>query len=175
VCGRGGRKLKVRYQSHRGRQSPAYPLPVEHPGREPRQLVPADQRRSDRPGGRRRAARRAHTSRREGRDQAAEELEHDHDTALKQWRLQVERARYQADRAERRYAVIPTYEAPTSQPLFTGVVRSRPAFDAAFPQAMNALALLDVRGGATAGAAADLESARSPGSRTPGSRARPRT
>jgi uncharacterized protein YndB with AHSA1/START domain len=35
--------------------------------------------------------------------QAAEALEQDHDAALKQWRLQVERARYQADRAERRY------------------------------------------------------------------------
>ena len=35
--------------------------------------------------------------------QAAEVLEHDHDAALRQWRLQVERAQYQADRAERRY------------------------------------------------------------------------
>ena len=35
--------------------------------------------------------------------QAAEALEQDHDAALNQWRLQVERARYQADRAERRY------------------------------------------------------------------------
>ena len=34
---------------------------------------------------------------------AAEALEADHDAALKQWRLQLERARYQADRAERRY------------------------------------------------------------------------
>ena len=35
--------------------------------------------------------------------QAAEALEQDHDAALKQWRLQLERARYQAERAERRY------------------------------------------------------------------------
>jgi uncharacterized protein YndB with AHSA1/START domain len=35
--------------------------------------------------------------------QAAEALEQDHDAALKQWRLQLERAEYQADRAERRY------------------------------------------------------------------------
>jgi len=35
--------------------------------------------------------------------QAAEALEADHDAALGQWRLQVERAKYQADRAERRY------------------------------------------------------------------------
>ena len=35
--------------------------------------------------------------------QAAEALEADHDAALTQWRLQVERARYQAERAERRY------------------------------------------------------------------------
>ena len=34
---------------------------------------------------------------------AAEMLEADHDAGLAQWRLQVERARYQADRAERRY------------------------------------------------------------------------
>ena len=34
---------------------------------------------------------------------AAEMLEADHDAALAQWRLQVERARYEADRAERRY------------------------------------------------------------------------
>jgi uncharacterized protein YndB with AHSA1/START domain len=35
--------------------------------------------------------------------QAAEALEADHDTALAQWRLQIERARYEAQRAERRY------------------------------------------------------------------------
>ncbi len=34
---------------------------------------------------------------------AAETLEADHDAALAQWRLQVERAQYQAERAERRY------------------------------------------------------------------------
>ncbi len=34
---------------------------------------------------------------------AAESLEQDHDPALEQWRLQVERARYEAQRAERRY------------------------------------------------------------------------
>ena len=52
-------------------------------------------------GGRRGAAGRAHPSRREGRAlQAAEALEQDHDAALKQWRLQVERARYQAEQAD---------------------------------------------------------------------------
>jgi hypothetical protein len=34
---------------------------------------------------------------------AAESLETDHDQALEQWRLQIERARYEAQRAERRY------------------------------------------------------------------------
>ena len=34
---------------------------------------------------------------------AAEALEPDHDQALEQWRLQVEHARYEAERAERRY------------------------------------------------------------------------
>lgn len=42
--------------------------------------------------------------------QATEELEADRETALAQWRHQVERARYQAERAERRYrAVDPDY------------------------------------------------------------------
>jgi DNA invertase Pin-like site-specific DNA recombinase/predicted DNA-binding transcriptional regulator AlpA len=37
---------------------------------------------------------------------AAERLEHDRETALKQWRLDVERASYQAGRAERRYRAV---------------------------------------------------------------------
>ncbi len=37
---------------------------------------------------------------------AAEQLEADHDTALAQWRLAVERARYEAERAERRYRAV---------------------------------------------------------------------
>jgi hypothetical protein len=37
---------------------------------------------------------------------AAEQLEADHDTALEQWRLAVERARYEAQRAERRYRAV---------------------------------------------------------------------
>ena len=37
---------------------------------------------------------------------AAESLEHDHDAALKQRRLQVERAQYEAQRAERRYRAV---------------------------------------------------------------------
>jgi DNA invertase Pin-like site-specific DNA recombinase len=37
---------------------------------------------------------------------AAERLEADRDTALKQWRLAVERARYEAQRAERRYRAV---------------------------------------------------------------------
>lgn len=37
---------------------------------------------------------------------AAEQLEADHDTALEQWRRQVERARYEAQRAERRYRAV---------------------------------------------------------------------
>lgn len=38
--------------------------------------------------------------------QAAESLEADHDAALGQWRLQIERARYDAQRAERRYRAV---------------------------------------------------------------------
>lgn len=37
---------------------------------------------------------------------AAEQLEADHDTALAQWRRQLERARYEAQRAERRYRAV---------------------------------------------------------------------
>ena len=37
---------------------------------------------------------------------AAQQLEDDHDTALDQWRRQVERARYTATRAERRYTAV---------------------------------------------------------------------
>ena len=45
VCGRCGRKLKVHYQGRRGHRAPRYHCPGEHPGREPRQLVPAGRRR----------------------------------------------------------------------------------------------------------------------------------
>src|SRR5262249_3109634 len=37
---------------------------------------------------------------------AAERIEADHDSALAQWRLAVERARYEAQRAERRYRAV---------------------------------------------------------------------
>jgi DNA invertase Pin-like site-specific DNA recombinase len=37
---------------------------------------------------------------------AAAELEADHDAALSQWRLEVERARYEAERAERRFLAV---------------------------------------------------------------------
>jgi len=37
---------------------------------------------------------------------AEEQLQADEETALKQWRLQVERARYEAERAERRYRTV---------------------------------------------------------------------
>ena len=37
---------------------------------------------------------------------AAQQLEADHDRALVQWRLAVERARYEAERAERQYRAV---------------------------------------------------------------------
>jgi DNA invertase Pin-like site-specific DNA recombinase len=103
VCGRCGRKLKVHYQGRRGHQSPAYHCPssilVENRGswclrvggRQIDQAVAAALLAALTPAGVKAAL------------QAAEALEQDHDAALKQWRLQVERARYQAQRAERRY------------------------------------------------------------------------
>jgi DNA invertase Pin-like site-specific DNA recombinase len=103
VCGRCGRKLKVHYQGRRGHQSPAYHCPssilVEGRGNwclrvgggQIDQAVASALLAALTPAGVRAAV------------QAAEALEQDHDAALDQWRLQVERAKYQAERAERRY------------------------------------------------------------------------
>jgi hypothetical protein len=103
VCGRCGRKLKVHYQGRRGHQSPAYHCPasilVENRGSwclrvgggQIDQAVAGAVLAALTPAGVKAAL------------HAAEALEADHDAALKQWRLQVERARYQAERAERRY------------------------------------------------------------------------
>jgi DNA invertase Pin-like site-specific DNA recombinase len=103
VCGRCGRKLKVHYQGRRGHRSPAYHCPssilVENRGgwclriggTQIDQAVAGALLAALTPAGVKAAL------------QAAEALEQDHDAALKQWRLQVERARYQAERAERRY------------------------------------------------------------------------
>ena len=67
VCGRCGRKLKVRYQGRRGQLSPAYHCPgretVEGRGRWCVRVGGGEDRR----GGGRRAARRAHARRGEGR------------------------------------------------------------------------------------------------------------
>jgi DNA invertase Pin-like site-specific DNA recombinase len=106
VCGRCGRKLKVHYQGRRGHQSPAYHCPgsvlVEGRGRWCLRVGGSqiDEAVADAllaaltPGGVKAAL------------AAAEALEHDHDAALKQWRLQVERAQYEAQRAERRYRAV---------------------------------------------------------------------
>jgi DNA invertase Pin-like site-specific DNA recombinase len=103
VCGRCGRKLKVHYQGRRGHQSPAYHCPssilVENRGSwclrvgggQIDRAVAGALLAALTPAGVKAAL------------QAAEALEQDHDAALKQWWLQVERAKYQAERAERRY------------------------------------------------------------------------
>ena len=103
MCGRCGRKLKVHYQGRRGHKSPAYHCPasilVENRGEwcvrvgggQIDQAVAGALLAALTPAGVKAAL------------QAAEALEQDHDAALKQWRLQLERARYQAERAERRY------------------------------------------------------------------------
>ncbi|MDP9133947.1 MAG: recombinase family protein, partial [Actinomycetota bacterium] len=92
VCGRCGRKLKVHYQGRRGHQSPAYHCPgsvlVEGRGQWCLRVggTQIDEAVADAlvaaltPAGVKAAL------------AAAEALEHDHDAALKQWRLQVERA-----------------------------------------------------------------------------------
>ena len=103
VCGRCGRKLRVHYQGRRGHQSPAYHCPssvlvegrgswcVRVGGGQIDQAVGGALLAALTPAGVKAAL------------TAAESLEHDHDAALSQWRLQVEQARYQAERAERRY------------------------------------------------------------------------
>ncbi|MCA1679895.1 MAG: recombinase family protein, partial [Actinobacteria bacterium] len=102
-CGRCARKLKVHYQGRRGHQSPAYHCPssilvegrgswcLRVGGTQIDQAVTGALLAALTPAGVKAALR------------AAEALEADHDAALAQWRLQVERARYQAQRAERRY------------------------------------------------------------------------
>ena len=103
VCARCGRKLKVHYQGKRGQKSPAYHCPgsvlVEGRGQwcmrvggmRIDEAVAGALLQALTPAGVKAALR------------AAEALEQDHDAALSQWRLQVERARYEAERAERRY------------------------------------------------------------------------
>jgi hypothetical protein len=103
VCGRCGRKLKVHYQGTRGHKSPAYHCPgsvlvegrgkwcVRVGGTRIEEAVAAALIQALTPAGVKAALR------------AAEALEADHDAALAQWHLQVERARYEAERAERRY------------------------------------------------------------------------
>ena len=103
VCGRCGRKLKVHYQGRRGHQSPAYHCPasvlvegrgswcLRVGGGQIDQAVAGALLAALTPAGVKAAL------------TAAEALEHDHDAALGQWRLQVEQARYQAEKAERRY------------------------------------------------------------------------
>jgi DNA invertase Pin-like site-specific DNA recombinase len=103
VCGRCGRKLKVHYQGKRGHKSPAYHCPgsvlvegrgqwcVRVSGVRIDEAVAGALLAALTPAGVKAALR------------AAEALEADHDAALAQWRLQIERARYDAQRAERRY------------------------------------------------------------------------
>jgi len=103
VCGQCGRKLMVHYQGKRGRKSPAYHCPgseltegrgkwcLRVGGMKIDETVSGALIQALTPAGVKAAL------------HAAELLEADHDAALAQWRLQVERARYEADRAERRY------------------------------------------------------------------------
>ena len=103
VCGRCGRKLMVHYQGRSGHRSPAYHCPSSElaegrglwclrvGGTQIDQAVAGALLAALTPAGVKAAL------------VAAESLEADHDAALAQWRLQLERAQYHADRAERRY------------------------------------------------------------------------
>ncbi len=106
VCGRCGRKLNVHYNGRRAQARPSDHCPgsilVENRGSwclrvggvQIDQAVAAALLAALTPAGVKAAL------------QAAEALEQDHDAALGQWRLQVERAKYQAERAERRYCQV---------------------------------------------------------------------
>jgi DNA invertase Pin-like site-specific DNA recombinase len=98
VCGHCSRKLSVHYQGRRGHQSPVYYCRGTGEGWCTRvggikidEAVAGALLEALTPAGVKAAL------------AAADALEHDHDAALSQWRLQVERARYEAERAERRY------------------------------------------------------------------------
>ena len=103
VCARCGRKLRVHYQGRRGHQSPAYHCPssvlvegrgswcVRVGGGQIDHAVTDALLAALTPAGVKAAL------------IAAEALEADHDAALSQWRLQLEQAKYRAERAERRY------------------------------------------------------------------------
>lgn len=67
---------------------------------------------------------------------AAERLEADHDAALAQWRLEVERARYQATKAERRYLAVD----PDNRLVARGLERDWEAKLAALAEAESELA-----------------------------------
>jgi DNA invertase Pin-like site-specific DNA recombinase len=98
VCGRCGRKLKVHYQGKRGQQRPNYHCPasilvdgrgswcLRVGGAQIDQAVASALLAALTPAGVKAAL------------TAAEALEHDHDAALKQWRLQLEQARYRPAR-----------------------------------------------------------------------------
>jgi uncharacterized protein YndB with AHSA1/START domain len=75
-------------------------------GRRPRHQAPAGRRCRDRHRRRRVLPGRARPRRAAGLLAAAQQLEDGHDAALDQWRRQVEHARYQASRAERRYRAV---------------------------------------------------------------------
>lgn len=106
VCGRCGRKLAVHYDGQRGRKRPGYHCRGSELGNGRSQwcmrvggvhieaAVAETLLAALTPAGVRAAL------------GAAESLEADHDAALEQWRLQVERASYESERAERRYRAV---------------------------------------------------------------------
>jgi len=103
VCGRCGRKLKVHYDGHHGQRRHSYHCPgaVVAEGRGGWCLRVGGGRIDEAVAGVLLAA--LTPAGVKAALIAAESLEADHDQALAQWRLQVERARYEAQRAERRY------------------------------------------------------------------------
>ena len=106
ICGTCGRKLAVYYDG----PAQVHPRLLLHrhraAGRGPRHPAPARRRRRDRRRRHRRVPGRAGPAGLQACLAAAQQLEDGQDTALAQWRREVEQARYQAGKAERRYLAV---------------------------------------------------------------------
>ena len=105
TCGHCGRRLHTHYSGRSCRAG--LPLLGQGSRRGPRRLLPHRRRDSDRRG--RAPPPSSRPSRRPPsmpRSSPPQQLDADDETALAQWRLAVERARYEAERAERRYRAV---------------------------------------------------------------------
>ena len=107
TCGTCGRKLAVYYDGPAKSTPGYYCTGTGRARRRPRHPAPARRRRRrSTPRSPRRSWPRWQPAALQACLAAAQQLEDGHDAALAQWRRQVEQARYQAGRAERRYRAV---------------------------------------------------------------------